>query len=96
MAEGPHSLQLASTKMFVITYPSDTCWLVPTNTHCTSHKQPSHESATHIRYEAHLMVTERVVCSSARDASRRGHSEPEAQGKEIKDSDQDGNLGTKP
>lgn len=41
------------------------------------------------------MVTERVVCSSARDASRRGHSEPEAQGKEIKDSDQDGNLGTK-
>lgn len=41
------------------------------------------------------MVIERVACSSARDASRRGCSELDAQGKEIKDSDQHGNLGNK-
>lgn len=96
MAEEPHSLRLTSLKMFVLTYPRGTHWLVPANAHCTSHKQPSHESATHVRYEAHVMVTECIVCSSARDASRTGHLEPEAQSKEIKGSDQHGNLGTKP
>lgn len=95
-AEEPHSPRLLSEEMFVLTYPRDTGLSLQTHTHCTSHKQPSRESATHRRYEAHVMVTKCVVCGSARDASRRRHSEAEAPGKEIKGLDQHVNLGSKP